>query len=376
VELLRHDEVLHRRLLRPLQLAHGLAALAAVAATAVAPRPARAVIGGAPDPGDPAVVALEPAQCTGTLVAPRVVLTAAHCLWGRDPTHLNAFFGADVHGRGRRIAVIDGRLAPGWDPATQEHDLAVVLLAEPASGIAPLPLLRAPIDDRLLGATLRIVGFGADRTKQEGTTRLTAYLAATIVDGGGPSATCLGDSGGPALLSAGGVEYLAAVTSRGDAGCRAFAVRTRVDPYVADFIQPYVDATQPGAARTGDRCAYPAQCATGLCRPADDDPASRFCSAACTRDADCPRAMTCLGRRCAYPPPSPGSLGAPCDRDADCRGWLCAGAAPGGPRRCAVACVPSAPRPCAPGFACVPSGRPAAGSVCLPSELAPGRRTT
>src|SRR5581483_7418408 len=323
VELLRHDEVLHRRLLRPLQLAPACAALAVALVAAAAPRPARAVIGGTPDAGDPAVVALEPAQCTGTLVASRVVLTAAHCLWGRDPAQLTAVFGADVHGRGRRIAVIDGRLAPDWSPTTQENDLALLLLAEPAAGVAPVPLLRSAIDDHLLGATLRLVGFGQDRRKESGTTRLVAYLATTIVDGGGPAMTCLGDSGGPALLALGGTEYLAAVTSRGDAACRLFAVRTRVDPYVAGFIQPYIDATQPGAARLGDPCAYPAQCATGLCRPADDDPARRFCSARCAGDGECPPAMTCVGGRCAHRPPSPGALGAPCDRDGDCAGWLC-----------------------------------------------------
>ncbi len=366
MELLRHDEVLHRRLLRPLQLAPACAALAVALVAAAAPRPARAVIGGTPDAGDPAVVALEPAQCTGTLVASRVVLTAAHCLWGRDPAQLTAVFGADVHGRGRRIAVIDGRLAPDWSPTTQENDLALLLLAEPAAGVAPVPLLRSAIDDHLLGATLRLVGFGQDRRKESGTTRLLAYLATTIVDGGGPATTCLGDSGGPALLALGGTEYLAAVTSRGDAACRLFAVRTRVDPYVAGFIQPYIDATQPGAARLGDPCAYPAQCATGLCRPADDDPARRFCSARCAGDGECPPAMTCVGGRCAHRPPSPGALGAPCDRDGDCAGWLCAAAVPGGARRCAVACVPSAPRPCAPGFACVPSARRAGEPVCLP----------
>src|SRR5581483_3816345 len=138
VELLRHDEVLHRRLLRPLQLAPACAALAVALVAAAAPRPARAVIGGTPD--------------------------------ARDPAQLTAVFGADVHGRGRRIAVIDGRLAPDWSPTTQENDLALLLLAEPAAGVAPVPLLRSAIDDHLLGATLRLVGFGQDRRKESGTT--------------------------------------------------------------------------------------------------------------------------------------------------------------------------------------------------------------
>jgi len=72
----------------------------------------QAVVGGAIDLGSPAVGALvpvspicgEPAEaspvtCTGTLVAPRVVLTAAHCVEGADtPQVLSVVFAPEVAG--------------------------------------------------------------------------------------------------------------------------------------------------------------------------------------------------------------------------------------------------------------------------------------
>src|SRR5262245_12920553 len=56
---------------------------------------ARAIIGGSEDHRDPAVVflLLEGAGCTGTLISPRVVLTARHCFG--NASQARVFFGTD-----------------------------------------------------------------------------------------------------------------------------------------------------------------------------------------------------------------------------------------------------------------------------------------
>jgi hypothetical protein len=77
----------------------------------------------------------------------------------------------------------------------------------------------------------------------------------------GPSLTCLGDSGGPALLPSG---TIAGVVSRVDAQCVDHAVYTRADTAQDVLIQPYLADTAPGAATEGEPCFYADHCAAGL----------------------------------------------------------------------------------------------------------------
>ena len=87
--------------------------------------------------------------CTGTLVAPDIVLTAAHCVMNRrtgavirpENVHFLAGFRVgsyEAHGRGHRIAVM-----PGYDRKrkTVHLDLAAVQLRDPMpSGVTPARL--------------------------------------------------------------------------------------------------------------------------------------------------------------------------------------------------------------------------------------------
>lgn len=234
------------------------------------------------DIGDPAVIALLNAQgqlvCTGAIIAPHTVLTAAHCL-GPRPLTLQAFFGNVLGDGSMLIAVTDARPHPQFDPAT--NDIAVLTLADPAP---PPPLAFAPpVDGSLVGASVKVVGFGTvgslggDGTKRIGFAKVAALGSDDFLATPDPSLSCLGDSGGPALLAG---DAIGGVVSRVDIQCVDHAVYTRVDIAQDVLIQPYLAETAEGAATEGQPCFYDGHCAAGLACVGDT-------ARTCERDTGC-----------------------------------------------------------------------------------------
>jgi len=317
----------------------------------------QAVTNGTDDPGDPAVVGLlaspEQAACTGTLVAPRVVVTAGHCV---NRGMFDVFFGTAPAMGGETIPVIDSRAHPQFDFSTLTYDIGVLLLEHDAT-VAPVPMWPGTFDDSIIGRTVRFAGFGQTgiamlepSTKREGSATIAELNDQKFTFFPMPSQPCVGDSGGPGFfMETDGTEYLAGVISSGDPMCMMFARMMRIDIGKTTFIEPYIARTAPGSQDVGHICYYDQNCTTGMCVAASDDPMLHYCSQTCSGPADCPSTMECDGT-CRYMEPTPGTLGTACESSFDCSSNLCKDVGEKGETLCSSHCMVD-PQ-CGTGFLC------------------------
>jgi hypothetical protein len=151
--------------------------------------------------------------CTGTVIAPRAVLTAAHCL-ADGVTSVRVFLGT-----GDQIASTSIVWSPSYRPSSAASlDVGVVLTGQ---DLVRTPQALLTSRDARVGEQAVIAGWGNDasgsggNTLRAGTAAISAVGAITLETLVSPSgsAVCSGDSGGPLLLAEGGVWSVAGITS-------------------------------------------------------------------------------------------------------------------------------------------------------------------
>jgi hypothetical protein len=328
------------------------------------------IFGGLPAPLDEAVFFVDDdaGVCSATLIAPRTLLLAAHCVQDVVPMLAHNRARSDDGSDAGFYAIVKRQTyAQASDGGTV--DLALLLLDRPPP-VTPRPWTwwgPAPA----IGSRVRHVGYGRTESTAPGvrSSVVTDVTGATearahgmvLLTGNLGQGLCFGDSGGPTLYEAdaGEGERLVAVHSFITTACgQGVSNSVLLYPY-RRFIERWLASNEPPqCARDGRcveacvpedpdcRCGADGQC-RAECRPGDDPDCPDGCSVdgVCSARAECPADADCV-------PDGEFCLGA-----AQCAGRMCVNDSQNPSRYCSQAC--DAQRPCPETMTC-----DAARSVC------------
>lgn len=177
--------------------------------------------------------------CTGTLVHPKVLTTANHCI-NRNGEKIKATFGETHRGGSFTVGATCTGTTGGNKSGPPGKDFAFCVLDKEVTNVPIVPILMGcEVEALKKGNDIQLVGFGATSASMQGAGTKRQVITpihsdfgeggydTEILVGNREKGACSGDSGGPAFVD---LRTIPEFADKPGAGWRVFGVTSRMGP--------------------------------------------------------------------------------------------------------------------------------------------------